>query len=43
MDWEYMKKLNDDIWVAYSGYGMPVLLAFLVYKICYPIFWQDIK
>ncbi|KAM3134070.1 hypothetical protein pb186bvf_013796 [Paramecium bursaria] len=22
---------------------MPVLLAFLVYKICYPIFWQDIK
>ena len=42
-DWQTLKKLNDDLWVFYSGYGMPVLLFFLIYKLINPIFWQEIR
>lgn len=41
--WDYLKELNDDIWVAYSYYGIPIQIIMIIYKILYPIYLQDIK
>ncbi|CAD8150775.1 unnamed protein product [Paramecium octaurelia] len=41
--WEYLKELNDYVWMTYSYYGIPIQIVMIIYKILYPVYWQGVK